>query len=629
MAEITIVWLRHGEKAYANSKGPLGSFAHDPPLKPGAEVAVLEQGRALVKAYGLPLYCLTSPYLRTRETAKHLLAATGGAASPGESKRPQQYVDVDIGEFLGNQKPYMGADGVMKFVPNVGADTASYASRTGALPPIGERLSDLAARCRKHLRLFHLTKFSKAAKASDAGFTIWVVTHGLVLRNIYTALVACASNCGLSFDAMPTVSGVIRWDPPSLGGFVLRGQYGMGANVSLLSPPVEPPQLPVKASPLPGLPLPGETVTEAKMVRPEAHATLLDEMYAHWTLTQAILDALKAHLAATFRGPRMIRTRAHMLYEGSNIIERWLLTAANAANGELYAPPDTAPGTGILRIQAPFNVKFAQELMDKGIVKALPEATTFVTSVLEMVAASRPVTTGFTPTCDGKEITYGPKFRTPLTPRLKNLVAISSCADVTAIVLFYAATIQGGQHWGLTQEHADMLYYDFNVRNEGFASPPNSRYAGKYKAFFNSLSPKTDAVVGSKGSFFDTDMMASEGNWTLNPFFVDAAMVRAQKKEAAFLKAAAEAKQERLVFCLEPAWVTSEAIIALTDSPHLVASVKLRRGHYHFELPDSTRIVASIDCMYFCHSSLPLSTSERGRIETMMLSLNSATPLTK
>ena len=70
--DFTFVWIRHGEKAYRNSKGPDDSPQHDSPLLEGVDDIIREKGENLALTYGNPEMCVSSPFERTRKTTQHL-----------------------------------------------------------------------------------------------------------------------------------------------------------------------------------------------------------------------------------------------------------------------------------------------------------------------------------------------------------------------------------------------------------------------------------------------------------------------------------------------------------------------------------------------------------------------------
>lgn len=84
--------------------------------------------------------------------------------------------------------------------------------------------------------------------------------------------------------------------------------------------------------------------------------------------------------------------------------------------------------------------------------------------------------------------------------------------------LRYGSIYAETRHIGPPQKVYD-LFYDWGVRNEGFASPFNARLLGKPEAQFYSLFKDTDEIFGSAGSFFNLDQPENPGHWCLDPPF--------------------------------------------------------------------------------------------------------------
>jgi len=85
--------------------------------------------------------------------------------------------------------------------------------------------------------------------------------------------------------------------------------------------------------------------------------------------------------------------------------------------------------------------------------------------------------------------------------------------------LRYATIYAKTRHIGPPQKAYD-LFYDWGVRNEGFASPFNARLLGKPNAQFHSLFKDTDEIFGSAGSFFTIENPTNNsGYWCLDPPF--------------------------------------------------------------------------------------------------------------
>ena len=93
----------------------------------------------------------------------------------------------------------------------------------------------------------------------------------------------------------------------------------------------------------------------------------------------------------------------------------------------------------------------------------------------------------------------------------------------------YASIYAETRHIGPPQSVYDD-FYDWGIRNEGFASPFNARLLGKEEAQFYSLFPDTDQVFGSGGSFFRLSEPANPGHWSLDPPFLPETMQKVDQR---------------------------------------------------------------------------------------------------
>jgi broad specificity phosphatase PhoE len=166
-----IILIRHGEKLYSNSKGPLGSKAHDPPLVENSLNNVINKGSELIEKYGIPTQCIISPYLRTRQTAKYLLKSLEDSSD----KLPQIIYDANISEYLGNQKPYLDYDGNMTNIPHVEEETLEL-----GIAEMSESFQSLINRCKQVIIDYDINNLNNTNKKN----IIWIVTHGIVISTI-------------------------------------------------------------------------------------------------------------------------------------------------------------------------------------------------------------------------------------------------------------------------------------------------------------------------------------------------------------------------------------------------------------------------------------------------------------
>ena len=150
----TIVWIRHAQKAYQNSKGPPGSYAHDPSIVENDIPNIISRSRQLKELFGSPNMCIASPYLRCRQTAATLF---------GEAK-----IDTNISEHLGYQKN-------RDLEPDVCQSTREAAPK--GLPLVRETKDQLRSRVKQHL-----------VNIRDCQGVCWIVTHGIIIDYIYEQL---------------------------------------------------------------------------------------------------------------------------------------------------------------------------------------------------------------------------------------------------------------------------------------------------------------------------------------------------------------------------------------------------------------------------------------------------------
>lgn len=330
-------------------------------------------------------------------------------------------------------------------------------------------------------------------------------------------------------------------------------------------------------------------------------ATDLDIEFDQMRLTSKIQNIIRGKIPASAQS-----SKQRLVYEIDNILERWLIAMANLPRGETWATVyrRTKPDD-------PINTKMVNELVEKRIVATASDSSALVSLIIETVGQrldQQPRATGATAACSATShpptISLGSKFSTEMSPRMQKLAGLFPCDQVLRAILRYEVVLGRGQQWGLTQAHFDDLY-SCGVRNEGFASPLNSRLLGKPDAHFCSLFPDTDSVFGSLGDFFLVKFSDHKGGWQVNPPFIESLLNHAAAKVIRELDA-----EPNVVFFLMPAWRDSECYRTLHSTKHLVLETLLPRDRYMFELPDSKQIVSRVDCIYFLLVSTTLSTAE-------------------
>lgn len=124
-------------------------------------------------------------------------------------------------------------------------------------------------------------------------------------------------------------------------------------------------------------------------------------------------------------------------------------------------------------------------------------------------------------------------FRNAPVNRLWN-VAVQTMPEDEALTcvlmagLQYSSIYSETRHIGPPQCVYDE-FYDWGIRNEGFASPFNARLLGKKEARFFSAFPHTDSIFGSNGSFFMSDWKEHSGAWCVDPPFLTKTLERVDR----------------------------------------------------------------------------------------------------
>jgi len=202
----TIVWIRHAEKLYKNGRGPKEMPRHDPPILPNEEGRIRDLTKNLLKTYGEPNYLITSPFLRTRQTALHIY---NELVYGQDIKIDLPKVDISIEEYLGYQRP-VGRDA------SLDNGTKIYTN-----PKLGESMLELEERIKKHITNLNIEKsikgtcdvleFNKPNSKKKENIIFWVITHGIVIHKIRKEISKLINLSDDSDDTDPknTLSGII------------------------------------------------------------------------------------------------------------------------------------------------------------------------------------------------------------------------------------------------------------------------------------------------------------------------------------------------------------------------------------------------------------------------------------
>lgn len=184
-----IIWIRHGNKLYCNGKAPDGYRQHDPPLKEDAKEDIYKKVDSLLYEFGFPDRIICSPFLRTRQTVEIMLEHLY-ILNVKKASNITVEMDMNISEYLGFQKPYFNEADVDEETSNL--------SKTKIL--LGESLKSLNFRVKEHI--------SKLNLFEDKSEIIWVITHGIILNNVYYSLTKISGKPKQLPDRPPSLSHV-------------------------------------------------------------------------------------------------------------------------------------------------------------------------------------------------------------------------------------------------------------------------------------------------------------------------------------------------------------------------------------------------------------------------------------
>jgi broad specificity phosphatase PhoE len=161
------IWIRHVEKLYKNGKGDIydkTQFQHDPGIKIEEDTYKKVENLVLklMLKYGPPKYIYCSPFLRTRETMNLIIHIL----DKKYNIHPVIFYKSEIAEYLGFCKRIDH-----KEKADLHPDTKKFFNFTIFL---GESLNHFKERVFKHFE-----------EIKDLNDNIWVITHGIVISNIF------------------------------------------------------------------------------------------------------------------------------------------------------------------------------------------------------------------------------------------------------------------------------------------------------------------------------------------------------------------------------------------------------------------------------------------------------------
>jgi hypothetical protein len=335
-------------------------------------------------------------------------------------------------------------------------------------------------------------------------------------------------------------------------------------------------------------------------------------------------------------------------YEGRNILERFLLEATAGYDRAINIHDEALANTAA-------QAKMMDEFIDKRIVNR-DESDRVRVLILEQLKTKPVRDTAnvtlniieregkITCTCSGDA--EPTKYTFDSTHRIQNMIKLAelklssgstkmkdsetihdmAMQLVTICRLRYDAVAEGSQNWGLPQAVFNKLYDEHGVRNEGFASPFNSRAVGSgyTDAKFCSAYIDTDKYFGSIGSFYEADLIGTAGNWCVNPPYVETML----KRTADHILESLSRADKLVIFVLLPAWADNVDIQRLIgvgtnerETKYFVALNRMKKNSHRIEEPNGNSFVARFG-NYFAALAVGISSSERARIESTVRTIH-------
>jgi hypothetical protein len=172
------------------------------------------------------------------------------------------------------------------------------------------------------------------------------------------------------------------------------------------------------------------------------------------------------------------------------------------------------------------------------------------------------------------------------------------------MIIRYSTIIIKSQQWAMPSTLFNVLYNNYNVRFEGFASPINN-YFGDYKNAEYCSMFDIDKSFGSIGSFFDMDMenpipsvkLDSVG-WIVHPPYVLDIMMKSFQKVCDGLANALLKGIDMFVVFIMPYLVDSEVYRAIKRTHYNYTEIVMTR-HTHFYENHGRFINSSFDTVLF------------------------------
>ena len=302
-------------------------------------------------------------------------------------------------------------------------------------------------------------------------------------------------------------------------------------------------------------------------------------------------------------------------YELENILERWILTAANYTNDD----DDPVLPKNIRELDC--TDKMVNEILEKRIFtkeitydlqnKILNKIETFFFSILSNYKSSkcknitneqnqqiyRPKLNIISNNQDSKIIYGNFKFNIS-SNRLQLLRSFATDEQIATMIIRYSCLLPRGQQWSIPNKIYRKIVEKYDINFEGFASPMNSQLLGILgkNTEFCSLFRDTDACFGSKGSFFTQNLVNKR--CIINPPYILDIINRTINYCQIQCYRAKKEEKDILMIIVVPKWIDAEFYQTLLKSEHLIFKLDHQPKSYYFE-NDNKSILAHFATTWF------------------------------
>lgn len=320
----------------------------------------------------------------------------------------------------------------------------------------------------------------------------------------------------------------------------------------------------------------------------------IDIEYTQWQLTRTLIE----HIIDNYGQYKFI------VYEFHNIMKQLLMAMCNSPLRSRL----TAPWTIYYNIKVgdPFIQQLNIELIQKcGVGKLVTDIVNYIIDTVNSTVSSTPPTYELPGVIKifKNRVSYR-SFMLDMQPCQTSKLKRFHRRTMMAMIIRYSTIIIKSQQWSLPLTLFNVLYKNYNVRFEGFASPLNNCFDRYKNAEYCSLF-KSDEYFGSIGNFFNIDIdnpirgiKLDNIGWIIHPPYVLDIMMKAFQQICNGLANALLKGINMFVLFVIPYWVDSDVYRAVKRTHYNYTEIVMSR-HTHFYENHGNYINSSFDTVLF------------------------------